>query len=156
MQRPYNPFQGKFCASTLKKHFSQIISIGFDATEILRIENTLNRFKDQFLKRCFTPAEVSLAQKQKKPSAFFAKRFAAKEAMVKALKTGFTEKVFFKDIEILKNTKGDVDIQVKHGASAALVALIPTGLKPKIHLSLSDDNLRAYAWVIIAAEEERL
>jgi holo-[acyl-carrier protein] synthase len=137
----------------LKRFYSQIISIGFDVTETSRIENAINQFGDRFLKRCFTPAEIQLAQKQKNPPSSFAKRFAAKEAMVKALKTGFTEKVFFKDIEVVKNIRGDVDIQLNEGALAALMALIPTGLKPKIHLSLSDDSLRAYAWVMIVAEE---
>ncbi|MBN9565774.1 MAG: holo-ACP synthase [Alphaproteobacteria bacterium] len=137
----------------LKGIYNQIISIGFDVTEVERIEKSIERFKNRFLKRCFTEAEVQLALRQRRPSASFAKRFAAKEALVKALKTGFTEKVFFQDIEVLKNTRGDVDIHLKEGALAALMSLIPTGFKPKIHLSLSDDSSRAYAWVIIVAEE---
>ena len=153
MQRSDNPSRGKFSLLTLKKNFSHILSIGFDATEIPRIQNTMDQFQDRFLKRCFTHEELRLAKMHKKPTSFLAKRFAAKEALVKALKTGFTEKVFFKDIEVVKNTRGDVDIQLKHGALEALMALIPAGLKPKIHLSLSDDSTRAYAWVIIAAEE---
>lgn len=130
---------------------TNIISTGFDVIEIERIRNAIHRFGPRFLQRCFTPSELQAASNHLHQAAHLAKRFAAKEAFVKALKTGFNNGVFFKDIMIVKNPQGDVQIQVAGNARKRLHQMMEGRFSPQVHLSLSDDRTKAYAWVIICS-----
>ena len=78
-----------------------IIGLGTDIVEIDRIRRMLDRHGDSFRNRCFTPAEVAFAEKFKDPAVRFAGRWAAKEAVVKVLGTGFAKGITFHDVEVL-------------------------------------------------------
>lgn len=87
--------------------------------------------------------------KKKNPSSFYAKRFAAKEALSKALGTGIRKGVNFKDIEILNDNLGKPSIQLK-GSTANFIKKKIKNKKYSIYLSLSDDVPWAQATVIVS------
>jgi holo-[acyl-carrier protein] synthase len=80
--------------------------LGTDIVEISRIERIILRYGHKFLDRLFTKEEQSYCLKHKKSSQHFAGRFSAKEAIVKALGTGFREGITWLDIEIINDKQG--------------------------------------------------
>jgi holo-[acyl-carrier protein] synthase len=78
-----------------------IKGIGTDIVEIERIRGMIDRHGESFLERCFTVDEISFAHRFKDPAVRFAGRWAAKEAVVKLLGTGFSKGITFHDIEVL-------------------------------------------------------
>jgi holo-[acyl-carrier protein] synthase len=80
-----------------------IIGLGFDATDIPRIRDAFERYGDRFLQRVFTDAEIAYCTRQRDPAPSLAGRFAAKEAAMKALGTGYSRGVFWKDIEVIRH-----------------------------------------------------
>ncbi|MBA2369649.1 MAG: holo-ACP synthase [Candidatus Protochlamydia sp.] len=83
-----------------------ILGIGNDIIEIKRIEHNIQRYQQRFLDRVFTPHEQGYCQKRKVPALHYAGRFAAKEAIVKALGTGFRNGLTWLDIEINNDALG--------------------------------------------------
>lgn len=83
-----------------------ILGIGNDIIEVARIKSNIERYQQRFLDRLFTSAEQAYCLSRKEPSLHFAGRFAAKEAIVKALGTGFSQGVTWLDIEIRHDPKG--------------------------------------------------
>jgi holo-[acyl-carrier protein] synthase len=79
-----------------------IIGLGIDATDIPRIEQTLTRYGDRFIQRIFTAGEIAYCQRRRNPAPHFAGRFAAKEAAMKALGTGHSRGVLWRDIEVFR------------------------------------------------------
>jgi holo-[acyl-carrier protein] synthase len=131
-----------------------IIGIGSDLSDIRRIETSLERFGERFTNRCFT--EIERARSERKPdrAASYAKRFAAKEACAKALGTGMRRGVFWRDMGVVNMRSGQPTLALTGGAAARLAEIIPAGMKPVIHLSLTDDHPYAQAFVIIEAVAE--
>ena len=84
----------------------KIFGIGTDIVNIKRMEKSLKKYGKSFKKRIFSENEINYCENKKNPSSFYAKRFAAKEALSKALGTGIKGNLIFKDIEILNNKKG--------------------------------------------------
>ena len=84
-------------------------------------------------------------------AASYAKRFAAKEACAKALGTGMRRGVFWRDMGVVNMRSGQPTMALTGGAAARLAEIIPAGMKPMIHLSLTDDHPYAQAFVIIEA-----
>lgn len=82
----------------------KILGIGIDIIENKRIKSLIKN--KVFLKRTFSRNEIKFSKKLINKTNFFAKRFAAKESLVKALGTGFRDDINFKDIEILNNNLG--------------------------------------------------
>jgi len=127
-----------------------IIGIGIDIVNINRIKNSIDRYSGQFFNRIFTANEINYAKKyggfayQK-----FATRFAAKEACLKALGTGYTLGIGFRDIEVIKTENSAPTIEL-HGK--ALEYMTEKYSQYKIFLSLSDDDPFAIANVIIEGE----
>jgi holo-[acyl-carrier protein] synthase len=80
-----------------------IIGLGFDATDIPRVRNVFDRYGDRFLQRVFTEAEVVYCTRQRDPVPSLAGRFAAKEAAMKALGTGHSRGVLWRDIEVVRH-----------------------------------------------------
>jgi holo-[acyl-carrier protein] synthase len=78
-----------------------ITGIGTDIVEIERIRGLIDRHGESFLERCFTVDEIAFANRFKDPAVRFAGRWAAKEAVVKLLGTGFSNGITFHDIEVL-------------------------------------------------------
>src|SRR5688500_18965972 len=81
---------------------SNIIGLGLDATDIPRIAATIERYGARFLHRVFTEGEVAYCARRKEPAIHFAGRFAAKEAAMKALGTGHTQNVLWRDVEVVR------------------------------------------------------
>lgn len=79
-----------------------IIGIGIDATDLPRVADILERYGDRFLRRVFTDAEIAYCTKRRDPVPHLGGRFAAKEAAMKALGTGQSRGVTWKDIEIVR------------------------------------------------------
>ncbi|MBA2602811.1 MAG: holo-ACP synthase [Acidobacteria bacterium] len=78
------------------------IGIGMDATDLPRIARTLQRYGDRFLLRIFTDAEVAYCTRRRDPVPHLAGRFAVKEAAMKALGTGHSRGVLWKDVEVVR------------------------------------------------------
>lgn len=128
-----------------------ILGIGSDLSDIRRIQQSLDRFGDRFVARCFT--EVERARSERKPdrAASYAKRFAAKEACAKALGTGMRRGVFWVDMGVVNARSGQPTMVLTGGAAERLRALTPEGHVAIIHLSLTDDHPYAQAFVVIEA-----
>ena len=134
-----------------------ILGTGFDTVDIRRIEASIQKFGARFETRVFTKNEIAKAHKRvaggrhSPRAATFAKRFAAKEACAKALGTGISFGVSWREIEVVNAASGKPEILL-HGRAAALAkSLCPAATLPKLHLSLSDDYPYAYAQVIFEA-----
>jgi len=121
-----------------------IRGIGTDIVEIERIRGMLDRHGDSFLQRCFTPAEIEFARKYKDPAVRFAGRWAAKEAVVKVLGTGFVRGITFHDVEVLPLHTGQPSIELSgQAAERAAQQQIET-----ILISISHAQLYATATAI--------
>lgn len=129
-----------------------IIGLGSDLCNIERIQNSLDRFGERFINRIFTETEIAKAEKRPLTrAATYAKRFAAKEACSKALGTGYSNGVFFKDMGVVNLPSGQPTLHLTGGAAARLAAITPPGMVADIHLTLTDDHPWAQAFVIITA-----
>ncbi len=132
-----------------------IVGIGSDLSDIRRVEKTLARFGERFIRRVFTEVERSRSDRKIDRAASYAKRFAAKEACAKALGTGLKRGVFWRDMGVVNLRSGQPTMALTGGAADRLASLIPDGMRPAIHLSLTDDHPYAQAFVIIEALEDR-
>ena len=126
----------------------KIFGIGTDIVNIKRIEHSLKKHKFTFKNKIFSKKEISYCEKRKNPSAFYAKRFAAKEAFSKALGTGIRKGVNFKDIDILNDKKGKPLIKISTNVRKFLKKKFKLN-RYKIFLSLSDEKDHSIAYVII-------
>ena len=126
-----------------------IFGIGTDIVNIKRMEKSLRRNGDAFKKRIFSKKEIIYCERKKNPFTFYAKRFAAKEALSKALGTGIRKGINFKNIEISNNKFGKPSIKLSGSTASFLKKKIKTK-KYSIYLSLSDDEPWAQATVIIS------
>jgi holo-[acyl-carrier protein] synthase len=93
-----------------------IIGIGLDATEIDRIAATLERYGQRFLARIFTDEEAAYCLRRRHPAPHLAGRFAAKEATMKALGTGRSRGVLWRDIEVVRRG-GPPQLRLHGGAA---------------------------------------
>jgi len=131
-----------------------ILGIGNDLIDIRRVERTLDRFGERFIDRVFTETERRKAERRAGlpgRAATHAKRFAAKEACAKALGTGLSQGVFWRDMNVVNLPSGQPTLKLTGGALERLRALTPPGMDPVIHLTLTDDHPLAQAIVIISA-----
>lgn len=128
-----------------------IIGIGSDLIDIRRIEKTLERHGSRFTERVFTDGERAKADSRKLKAATYAKRFAAKEACSKALGTGLSHGVFWRDMEVINLPSGKPTMRLTNGAETRLSSMMPEGTKPVVHLSITDEYPMAQAFVIIEA-----
>lgn len=128
-----------------------ILGIGNDICDIRRIEKTLERFGERFLRKVFTAEERRKAFSRAHPAATLAKRFAAKEAMTKALGTGFRYGVHFSGIGVVNAPTGRPTLQLTGGAAKRLAEMVPDGFIARIDLTLTDEYPLAQAIVIISA-----
>ena len=126
-----------------------IFGIGTDIVNVKRMEKSLRRNGDIFKKRIFSKNEIIYCERKKNPFTFYAKRFAAKEALSKALGTGIRKGINLKNIEITNDNFGKPSIELKGSTAAFLKKKIKTK-KYSIYLSLSDDIPWAQATVIIS------
>lgn len=124
-----------------------IQGIGVDIVEIARIENLLNEFGERFAKRILTIDELNEFDRRKRSSAYLATRFAAKEAVAKALGTGIGKDVGFQSVQVDNDAKGKPTLRFL-GNTAALIKQrdINTSM-----ISLSDEKHYVVAMVVLAS-----
>ena len=99
-----------------------VIGLGLDSTDIPRLETILERWGDRFISRVFTEGEIAYCQKRHRPAVHFAGRFAAKEAAMKALGTGHTVEVQWRDVEVIR-LDGPPRLQFHGGAAKIFAAM---------------------------------
>ncbi|MBF0453540.1 MAG: holo-ACP synthase [Magnetococcales bacterium] len=126
-----------------------IIGIGTDLVEIQRLRRSCDRFGQRLIHRIFAPVEYDYCMTFQDSVSCLAKRFAAKEAFVKALGTGMREGIWFRDIITTNNAAGAPTLSLQGVTAERLKILEPV----TIHLSLSDDGGFAQAFVILERVE---
>lgn len=122
-----------------------IYGIGSDIIDISRIQKSLKN--DTFKKKLFSSKEIKIIETKSNRIASYAKRFAAKEAFSKALGTGISKGLSFKEISIINDKNGKPYIELS-GKTKSIVRLI-LKKKYKIFLTISDERKYALAMVII-------
>ena len=126
-----------------------VLGTGIDIVENYRLKKLLLKKKSNFKNKIFTNNEISYCEKKSNITNCYSKRFAAKEAFVKALGTGFRKNINFNDIDVLKNHYGKPYILI----NKKIINKIKTSFKVKkfnILLSISDETKYSIASVIIS------
>ena len=126
-----------------------IYGVGNDIVEIGRIERALERFGERFARRVLCEPELKRFRGHRKPAAYLAKRFAAKEAFTKALGTGIRAPANWHGVWVKNLPSGKPVLEY----SAALQSLLKTRGVTSAHLSLSDEKEMAFATVILECEK---
>ena len=126
----------------------RIIGIGVDIVEIARLDAAIQRQGRAFIDRCFLPTEQAYCDSHRKPARCYAARFAAKEAVAKALGTGIGAQLALHDIEIRRKASGEPFI-VLHGTGAETAARF--GIS-QLLISLSHSEHYAVANVVVSGE----
>jgi holo-[acyl-carrier protein] synthase len=122
-----------------------IIGTGVDLVEIDRFRKVIERLKDRFILRVFTANEQQFCNEHRDPVPHFAVRFAAKEALFKALGTGWAKGVTWLDVEV-RRERQDAPTMVLRGEAQRLSSSMGAS---KVHLSLSHSDQWAIATVIL-------
>jgi holo-[acyl-carrier protein] synthase len=122
-----------------------IVGTGIDLAEVPRIAQAIRRFGDRFVRRVFTDAEIRYCESVANSAERYAARFAAKEAGMKALGTGWSQGVRWRDIEVSRPPGGRPTL-LFHGKAAEFAARL--GAR-HIALSLSHTAVQAMAQVIL-------
>ena len=128
-----------------------IVGIGSDLADIRRIERTLERFGERFVQRVFTEVEQAKSERRRHRAASYARRWAAKEACSKALGTGLRMGVAWREMGVVNLPSGQPTMALTGGAAERLTGLIPHGLAPRVHVTMTDDPPYAQAFVVIEA-----
>lgn len=125
-----------------------IFGIGIDVVEVERIASSMAEFGDRFGSKIFTESERDYCDRQKNPSIHYAARFAAKEAIAKAMGTGIGKDFAWSDIEIRRKESGEPDVRLS-GAGAAFADKHRIG---EIKISLSHAEHYAAANAVVLCE----
>ena len=131
-----------------------IVGLGSDLIDIRRIERSLERFGVRFIERIFTDVEQRKSDRRRARAASYAKRFAAKEACSKALGTGISRGVYWRDMGVVNLAGGKPTMNLENGAAKRLAEIVPTGYEAHIHLTITDDYPLAQAFVVIEARAD--
>lgn len=127
-----------------------IVGMGIDIVEIRRIRSVLERQGARFTNRVFTAAEQEYCRAHRDPAPYYAARFAAKEAMFKALGTGWAKGVTWRDVEVQRNAEGAPSLNLQGEAQNIAAS---RGVAA-IHVSLSHADDSAVAVVILESGDE--
>ena len=125
-----------------------IIGCGTDLVYIPRMKEAIEKWPKKFLRRVFTAAEIKACKSKACPEKHFASRFAAKEAFLKALGTGFSKGISFHEISVENDSSGKPVLRHKGKVSK----ILKQKKGAKIHVSLSDEKDYALAFVILTSE----
>jgi holo-[acyl-carrier protein] synthase len=123
-----------------------VVGLGTDLIETRRVQESVDRFGTRFLERIFTAGEIAYCQRKKNAAESFAARFAAKEAGAKALGTGISRGVSWKEFEVRREPSGKPTLHLS-GRAAELAAAM--GIR-RIQLSLT--HSRDLAMAVVVAE----
>ena len=127
-----------------------ILGIGNDLVDCRRIEQTVNRFGSRFIDRVFTHQEQMRMNQRSHRIAGYAKLFAMKEAILKALGTGLANGILWHDIEIFREIKSAPRAELSGAAQETVKKQTPPGHTAHIHISVSDEWPYAQAFAIIS------
>jgi holo-[acyl-carrier protein] synthase len=116
-----------------------IVGTGIDIAEVPRIEASIARFGNRFLQRIFTATEISYCESKANRIERYAARFAAKEAAMKAIGTGWNHGVAWRDVEVCRQPGGRPTI-VFHGKAAEFAAKLGA-----VHVALSLSHTKEFA-----------
>jgi len=119
--------------------------IGVDVLNVARMAEIAERRGDAFLRRVFTPDEIAYCLRHKNPAPSLSARFAAKEAVIKALGMGWQHGMRWTDIEVVRAPNGKPSLAL-HGATAEVAR--GQGIE-RMHLSLTHESDRAIAFVVL-------
>jgi holo-[acyl-carrier protein] synthase len=122
-----------------------IVGLGIDIVEVPRVAAAIQRFGDRFLRRIFTEGEIRYCNSRHNPEERYAARFAAKEAALKAIGTGWNRGVGWREVEVCREPGGRPTMQF-HGKAAEIAARLGTR---RVSLSLSHTKQQAIAQVIL-------
>lgn len=122
-----------------------ILGTGIDLAEVDRIRKSIERFGDRFLKRVYTPGEIAYVERKANKYERYAARFAAKEAGMKAIGTGWRRGVTWHDFEVANLPSGRPALKL-HGVGARVAAEL--GVK-RVSVSLTHTAAQGMAFVIL-------
>jgi holo-[acyl-carrier protein] synthase len=125
-----------------------IVGTGIDIAEVPRIEASIARFGDRFLQRIFTEAEIRYCESKANQVERYAARFAAKEAAMKAIGTGWNHGVTWRDVEVCRQPGGRPNIAF-HGKAAEFAAKLGA-----VHVALSLSHTKEYAIAQVILESD--
>jgi len=128
-----------------------ILGIGTDIVDARRIGKAIERFSTRFTARVFTAAERDAAMGRGDQHAYLAKRFAAKEAVYKALSASGVRGLGWQHAETLSQPNGAPELRLTGACKTALETMTPDGYKAHISITLSDEPPYALAFVVIDA-----
>ena len=129
------------------------LGIGVDIINNFRIKKSIKN--KNFLNRIFTTTEIKKSKKIRNKSSIFSKRFAAKEAFSKALGTGFSNGLNFKDISIINDKHGKPSIKINNKIKTIIRSKFKT-VKIDVFLSLSDEKDHSIAFVVLNKKWKKL
>ena len=124
----------------------QILGIGVDIVSNLRIKKSIKN--NLFVNRVFSKSEIYQSKKTLNKSNYFSKRFAAKEAFMKAIGTGFRFNVNFNDISVINNKEGKPELKITNNVKKLLINRHKVK-KFNLFISLSDEKNYSIAFVVI-------
>lgn len=124
-----------------------VVGLGTDLTEIERIQHSLERFGDRFLRRVYTDDEIAYCRRKRRSAESFAARFAAKEAGAKALGTGISSGVSWQEFAVGREPGGRPTLRLSGRA-----AEIARGLGV-VRVSLSLTHTQAWAMAVVVMED---
>lgn len=127
----------------------QILGIGTDIVECLRIAQMIERHGELFISRVYTDDEITYCRARKAATQHYAGRWAAKEAVLKALGTGWRRGISWRDIEVINDRHGAPTVNLTGGARDVMEQ---AGIR-RLHVTISHCRCHAVAYVI--AEGER-
>ena len=119
-----------------------VTSIGVDLAEIDRISEMVERYGERFVRRVFTATEIAYCQRKAVPSASYAARFAAKEAVLKATGVGLNLGMHWREVEVVNDAHGRPSVRLYGEAARRLAG-------KSLHLSLSHSHKMAVAMVVV-------
>lgn len=128
-----------------------ILGIGNDLVDCRRIEKAIARFGSRFVNRVFTPQEQFRMNQRVDQVAGYAKLFAMKEAILKALGTGLASGVGWHDVEIFRELNQAPRAELSGAAINMVNAQMPEGFTAHVHISVSDEWPYAQAFAILSA-----
>ncbi len=124
-----------------------IYSVGVDLVEIRRVGELIERYGERFLERVFTAREIAYCSRKKGNYESFAGRFAAKEALFKAVGSGLSDGMRWQDVEVGNDARGKPHVRLS-GRTAELLE------GKTVHLSISHSRHHALAMVVVERQAE--
>ncbi len=127
----------------------QVVGIGTDIVECLRIAQMIERHGEQFIGRVYTPHEIEYCSVRKAATQHYSGRWAAKEAVLKAIGTGWVRGISWRDVEVINDMGGQPSIRLSGGA---LEICQKRGID-RVLISISHCRSHATAYALAIADE---